>query len=263
MSKPRTPMSVVTPEEEELQRKLVELAAVEGELVQKDLDLATLEAELEAFERLYVRLVGSKYAELDEIAAEIQQLLAARSPNDPEASRRAHDAQEQARQSAEAAGGAEGPRQREEFRPSEDLKQLYREIAKKVHPDLAADAKDQERRTRVMAEVNNAYAGGDISRLRAIMREWDTSPDAIHGEAVADRLVRAIRQIHRARAGIERIVREIERLKSSDLARLHEAVERARSEGRDLLAEMAKRLDSEIGIAREASHQLRANPRPT
>jgi len=260
MPKNKLPMRVTTPEEEELERKLAELAAVESDLAQRDLDLATLAAELEAFERLYIRRVGWKYAVLDKIAAEIQELLFSRNPGDAEARRRAQDAREQARQSAEATAGAGGLPEREEFRPSDELKQLYREIAKKIHPDLASDARDQERRNRVMAEVNKAYAEGDIDRLRAILREWETSPDAIQGEGVAERLVRTIRKIHQARAGIERIVKEINRLRTSDLAKLRDTVERAKGQGRDLLAEMAKRLDQEIEVARKALRELRETP---
>jgi len=256
----RTPMTVATPEEEELQRKLVELAAVESELAQRDLDLATLAGELGAFERLYIRVVGSKYAELDKISAQIQQLLLELSPEDAESKSRARDAQEQARQSAEAAAGAGGPPEREHFQPSEELKRLYREAAKKVHPDLAGDPKEQERRNRVMAEVNKAYAEGDIERLRVLLREWETSPDAIRGEGVAERLVRTIRKIHQARAGIDRIGQEIERLGSSDLGKLCETVRDAERQGRDLLAEMARRLDQEIEVARRALRELRGSP---
>ena len=40
-------------------------------LAQRELDLLTLQAELNEFESLYLRLVGVKYAELDEIEARI------------------------------------------------------------------------------------------------------------------------------------------------------------------------------------------------
>lgn len=60
-----------TPEERELRKKLAELAELEGILGEKELELATFKAELNAFEAMYMGIVGIKYAELDEIEAKI------------------------------------------------------------------------------------------------------------------------------------------------------------------------------------------------
>jgi hypothetical protein len=60
-----------TPEVLELEKKHAELAILEAELAQRELELATLQAELRAFEGQYLRIVGSRYAELDEIEAQI------------------------------------------------------------------------------------------------------------------------------------------------------------------------------------------------
>ena len=64
-----------TPEEQELHRKLFELADLEEELAQRELDLATLKAELNAFEISYLRIVGVRIAELDEIKDMIEPLI--------------------------------------------------------------------------------------------------------------------------------------------------------------------------------------------
>ena len=56
-----------TPEERELEKKKAEFASLEAELIQRELDLATLRAELRDFESRYLRTVGVLYAELDEI----------------------------------------------------------------------------------------------------------------------------------------------------------------------------------------------------
>jgi hypothetical protein len=47
-----------TPEEQELEAKLAEIVALEAQLGQRELDLATLQAELHAFEREYLQVIG-------------------------------------------------------------------------------------------------------------------------------------------------------------------------------------------------------------
>lgn len=60
-----------TPEERELAKKEAQLATHEEELAQRELELATLHAELRAFEQMYLRVVGTRYADLDEIEAKL------------------------------------------------------------------------------------------------------------------------------------------------------------------------------------------------
>jgi hypothetical protein len=60
-----------SPEDEELERKRLELGHLETELVQKELDLTTLTAELNNSECEYTRVIGSRYAELERIEEQI------------------------------------------------------------------------------------------------------------------------------------------------------------------------------------------------
>ena len=52
-----------------------------------------------------------------------------------------------------------------------DLKQLYRELAKSVHPDLAVDEVDRVKRSEKMTLVNAWYAQHDLASLRQLLRE--------------------------------------------------------------------------------------------
>ena len=46
-----------------------------------------------------------------------------------------------------------------------DLKQLYRKLARRYHPDLARNAADRLQSNTQMAEINQAYADGDLAKL--------------------------------------------------------------------------------------------------
>jgi hypothetical protein len=241
----------LTPEEAELEHKKLELAAIENELAERELDLSTLEAELRAFERRYLRTVGVKYAELDDLEAQIAEVMARLNPQDTRTREQASQAREQAHESAQAAGTANESKQPNEFKPPEDLKKLYREIAKRVHPDLANDEEERARRTRFMAEVNRAYQDGDAVRLQAILAEWEGSPEAVKGEGVGADLVRIIRKVAQVRERMNTIETKIAQLHESDLHKLMMKVREAEQEGRDLLAEMATKLSEQIIGARK------------
>src|SRR5947209_19880582 len=61
----------IRPEERELERKQAELAALEENLEERELAFETFKAELKAFERQYQSIVGMRYAELEEIVAQL------------------------------------------------------------------------------------------------------------------------------------------------------------------------------------------------
>jgi len=246
-----------TPEEQELEKKRAELAVLEEELAQRELEVETLEGELRSFERHYLRMVGVKYAELDEIEAQIAEHLARAKPKNKKAQAKAQEARLKAEDSAGATQDAvvEGA-EREEFKPSESLKKLYREAAKSFHPDLTTDEDERERRHRFMAEANQAYQDRDEERLQAILREWKTSPDTVKGEGVGADLVRTIRKIAQVQARLSAIDEQMESLKKSDLYRLRMKVIAAEEDERDLLTEMAEQLDGDIAEARKRLETL-------
>ncbi len=237
-----------TPEEEELDKKSTKLNELESELAQRELDLATLHGELRAFEIRYLRIIGTRYAELDEIEAQLAEIQARLKPKDKNSQKHAEQARTKAQESAQAAEGVQEQIKQDRFTPSESLKKLYREVAKKIHPDLANDEKERARRQRLMAEVNRTYEEGDEARLEAILHEWETSPDFIKGEGIGADLVRVIRKI----AQIQERLRVID----AEISQLRAKVEEAENEGRDLLEEMASRLDEQITFSKQSLKEM-------
>lgn len=241
----------LTPEEQELKKKSEELLALETELVQRELGLATLRAELTAFEARYISTVGILYADLDEIEAKITEAQARLSPKDDRVQQQAAQARAQAQQSAQAAGAVQKLGEQKKFSASENLKKLYREVAKRIHPDLATDEANRTRRQRLMAEANRAYEEGDEAKLRAILDEWESSPEAVEGEGAGADLVRVIRKIAQVEKRFSAIETEMAHLKASDLYQLKAKVDEAENQGQDLLANMAVQVEEQIGTARK------------
>ena len=252
-SPPRPP----TPEERELAAKNAHLVALTVQLAQRELDLTTLQAELRAFERQYIRVVGFAFAEVDDLEAQIAEALNRRSPADESARQRAVDARTKATESAGVAADAIEQRTRaNDFTPSDDFKTLYREATKRIHPDLAATEAERAKRNQVMAAVNAAYAEGDEARLRAILNDWDTSPDAVTGDGIGAELVRTLRKIHQVEKRLAAIGSEIATLNESELSRLKTRADAERINGRDVLAEMAEQLATQIVQLRRKRDEL-------
>ena len=142
-----------TPEERELAKKRFELTTLEEELAQRELALPTLQSELRAFEIRYLRIVGIHYAELDELEAQIVEAQARLSPQDTRLQEHASQARTQAQESAQTVGDRPELGQPDTFQPSERLKKIYRDLAKRIHPDLTTDDHERARRQRLMTVV--------------------------------------------------------------------------------------------------------------
>lgn len=235
------------PEEEEILRKRGELATIRASLAERELEIVDLRTQLAAFEGRYLRQVGALYAELDEWRARISELKA-QLDSSTDAQQRAQQAREQARQTFEDAHGAAS--ERKEFTPSPELKSLFREVAKRIHPDFCRDAHDLERRTRFMAEANRAYESGDAETLQRILDEFQDGADAVEGEGIGAELIRIIRQISKARERVAVIEAELALLREGETALLKKEAEEKERDGQDLLAELATAVQEQIQQAK-------------
>lgn len=124
------------------------------------------------------------------------------------------------------------------------LKQLYRQLARRFHPDLALDDADRAYRTGLMMAINAAYAAGDVARLERLALE----PAHVSTAPLSDReLVEALeREVERCRRRLHEIDTEMATLEHHDSARLMKRAKRATAQGRDLLTELAADLRRRI-----------------
>ena len=215
-------------EERELQQKLAELADLEARLIEREREFVAFQAELQIFKHQYLQMVGTRLQKLQQLqsqVAEYRALLA-----------------------------------KQEL-PSVELKQLYRQLAKAIHPDFALGSEERERREALMAEVNRAYEREDIERLRALLKDWSSSPDSVQGEDVMAELKRAQLKITQSLKKLADLERQIQSLEQTDERQLQIRAEQAKAAGRDHLAEKAYVLDQKIQALEEQLNDLKSQSR--
>jgi hypothetical protein len=236
-----------TPEEQELIRKQAELESLEAVLVHEELEFATLTGEVAAFNVRYLHRVGRRYAELDGIERDIAEARAKLDPNDAKAVSAASEARKRARASAETVN--EVAHQPEEFKPTEALRQTYRQAARRFHPDRALNEEDLAWRNQIMAEINVAYQRNDIAALDRILREADGRPEEVQGEDVGAKLIRAIRRMAQIQVRLSAIDAEIEAVRASNIYQLKIQVETEEQAGGDPLGDLVRQVEQQIEAA--------------
>lgn len=242
--------------DEKLREARLEIGRLSEQLAARELELSDTRIALSQFEGLYYARLGRKYAELDELLARIAAVQAADSDEWDIRTEKARRAREQAERSA----GEYRRRAAEPVHPeprskvAEEIKKLYRKIAARIHPDRAVDEESRSIRTRLMAELNDAYAQGDAARMRDISTRWD---EGERGEgSTEEELGRLAMTMERLSNRIGIIERELERIRISPLAVLMVKVREAHVVGRDLLEALAEELDLKITLARRALREL-------
>lgn len=251
-------MTNTSPEENELTNKQAVLEELEALLGLRELELATLCGELYAFNSRYLHSVGWLYSLLDDIEREIAELRASQNPLNPELVMAASDARKRARDSSKAVNDAE--RNPEQFKPSEELKQSFRQAASRFHPDRALNDEDRVWRNKVMVEINVAYQNNDMAALELIVKEAGNRPEDVQGEDVAAKLIRAIRRVSQIQSRLEAIYVEVEALKAKEIYMLKVHVESEEMVGADPLGDLAQQIEEHIDRAGQVLNKLRLFP---
>jgi len=236
-----------TPDQAALLERREQLAAVRSRLAESEAELAQLRGQLRAFETRYLRHVGVLYAELDDLEARIAEREVELYDSDS-ARHRAAEARRQAQETHDAAFAA--AHEVEEADPPPSLKTLFREVARRIHPDFARDEAEQKHFTLLMARANQAYRRGDADLLERMLDDHREINASIAGEGPAAELLRITRQLRHAERDIANLEAERQTLLASEIAQLHSEAEAAAREHRDLLAELATSLRDQIADAR-------------
>ena len=247
------------PEEIELENKEAELYRLKEIHRASVENLAILKIELRNFERVYHQIIGLRIAELDSLEAQICGTVDECCDMDDEI---------HATSGGEWSGHLHATDLMEKDCDSPDtiaqknLKSLYRDVAKAIHPDLANSDSDRARREKLMSCANRAYTEENRDALLSILKEWEQSQETTRGMNIGDELIHVIRSISRERLRIQEIEEQIEALKSTDTYIFKRRVDDATVNGIDLLAEMAATIDLNIANAHKRLAAMRGEPLP-
>ncbi|HXT69704.1 MAG TPA: hypothetical protein VN700_08110 [Vicinamibacterales bacterium] len=225
------------------------VASLELTVATRETELAALKAQLHALQTKYLDEIGPLYAELipiDEAVAEAEIAAGLRAPDE------------------EPNEPTEPGEPREPVPcgslPSDNLKDLFRDVARAVHPDLSShhdvDERTRYRRHSLMAEANRAYAERDEDRLRLILRAWQHDPDLIVGDNPAAEEERLNRRASRLTTRLVEIDAEFADLRRSAISQLKQKIDDTRAQGWDLFAEMRRQVEREIAMGRATLAKL-------
>jgi hypothetical protein len=221
-----------------------ETARLRDRLAEIEVEQATLEAELAAFNADYMRVVMTVMLDVQELEARILAIVATRSGDDDDA-----DAAQSARRRVNettahirAVPKSPGPV------PTGDLKKLFRDAAKRMHPDLAPDEEARGHAEAFMKRLNTAYRAGDAEAIVNLLGQWEASPFGTGTGDDAARSAQAARRVGALGDAVRRAEQRLEELRASELALLLDRAMATAAAGGDLLADM--RRDAEAALVR-------------
>lgn len=221
-------MDLILTEQRELAEKRAALKQLEDRLSVRETELATLQSGVREFELNYLEAIGKKFDELAEIEKQIAATLGQQS------------ADEDYTVSNELECG------QTKFHAADNLKKLYREVARLCHPDLAGNEQEREYRHKLMIAANQAYEAGAEERLQALLSSESNFAEMTRQSLSAVDLVQVMRAIATTQESIAELEAELARVTNSELYRLKLRADRAAAIGHDFLQELVGQVERQI-----------------
>jgi len=223
--------------------------------------LQKLQNEVASFARQYDRTIGPLEAELDAVRQQIEILQARATMDHGSIWGPGYSSFEE---SFDAKYRQQNPPLTFPSRKVDDstLRALYRKLARKYHPDTTTDPDEKARLTVIMAQINAAYRARNIDELQIIdgqkFKSQKASPPVV---ASAEPREPSYLDLVKVAEGLDAEIAwthsEHSRLLSGPLMSLKIEASIARSQGRDLLHEIAARIRADLDTARTELAELR------
>lgn len=219
-----------------------DLEKLESTIAEREIELSGLEQGMRGFESRYLPVVGVKYDQLAEIERQIAELQGVPFDEDTVEASLAED---------EVGCG-------QNRMHSDRLKKLYREVARKFHPDLTSCEHERRHRHQLMVEVNRAYETGAEDRLQDLLAAGASLEQVSESPQMSAEAILMARRVADAKARLVEVEADIAEITGSELYKLKLRVENAESLGVDLMAELVSQVDRQIRKSLTRLEHLRA-----
>ena len=237
----------------QLNQLRAELANTQNQLIDAEAELADRLAEINAFEFEFEAKVGHLIDKLDALETQVQRynerIQIARNKQVFGSAHIPVEAQYRRTWQSPRTSAPTPPPQPLPPASEAEIKRLYRQLARRFHPDLAIDERDRLFRTQKMTAVNNAYAARSMAELVALAATPDNQISTgrdISGQTEAQLIQTLQSELIRCKSRLRDIEQEIKGLHHRPSVDLSLEVKSARRQGRDLLAEMAADIEKKI-----------------
>ena len=261
---PSTLIPLKTRDEVEIEQLMMAIQAKRDEITEMTLALENLKHEVYRFERGYNARIAEFYFELDKAELETKEYrlrlrLLQEGVSHTELEMRVESCFRSERNRLadyENEIGVEdeksGEMEKKQTLPKDQLKQLrtlYLKLAKVYHPDKANHGEQQNKRKQIMTLINHAYENQDLQTLQR-MHVGEILQDEFAEEIPRERKRRLMQEMNRLMRAIGELRLEINHTKSGRIFQLKQEVEKARENGIDLLANLARDLQRKINTSR-------------
>lgn len=222
-----------------------------------ELELFNTRVTIHEFMQLYNEHVGHLEAYLRNLRRKLYEILEAQRPNlesdedqfDPEADEEKFTYQDRDENSGWRKIG-EAKKSKYSPKMEEQIKKLFRELARRFHPDLTSDPEEKKWREEIMTRVNQAYSNRDLKALRALAERPDRpvdSPNQTKEEEIAN--LKA--ELKRLDGVISDLKARIKHLEQSPAWHLKMEARLKRRSGADLLTELEAKIQEQIADLEE------------
>ena len=242
-------------EEKELDRLLHAIEDKRKQVEDLTVTVEQLKKEVDLFQHKYNSHVGRFYLELDQIDLEAQEYrlrlkLQQENISAEEIERRVEACFKENRARFNTVDNEKESKKKTKKKqlPDEEanyVKNLYRKLAKRFHPDKAEHPDEQNRHEQLMPLINKAYEDQDLlilERLNIGETDFKETTEQNHKEK-REQLHKNLRNLNRIMSELRS---EVNRVKAGRTYQLKQQVENAEKNGNDLLSTLAADLKRRV-----------------